>query len=547
MKNPNKKPVKRALLQGNEAIGLAMLEGGCQVFASYPGTPSSEILPASVNFAKKYGIDLHTEWSANEKIAFEVALAASYTGQRAAVAMKQVGLNVAADPLMSSAYIGVIGGFIIVTADDPGPHSSQTEQDSRFWGPFAKLPVYDPSCPQEARDMVLAGFELSEQSEIPVILRPVLRVCHSRGGVEYHVPVNQKRSTVFNKNPQRWAATPRFRFQLHKELNIKNREIREIFEGEERFNQEYGGQGTIGIISGGYSFSVLMDLLDEAGLSIPVLRIGTPFPLPLKRVERFIDRFDKVLVIEETYPVIENQIIDKSRLLGRNTGTVPSEGELTPDTMVEILQAAGVLKDEKALRVFARTEATDPQIAIRRPSLCAGCPHRAAFFAMTRAFPDAIFPSDIGCYTLGLNLSAVDTVLDMGASINMAAGFYWAYKIQGKQIPVIATIGDSTFYHSGPSALLSQVYNDARLVLVILDNAITAMTGHQPTPGTGIAADRQQVKQVPLEELVKGCGVTWCKTIDPYHIDELIDLLKQADDYTRQPDGGIAVIIARHP
>ena len=546
---------KARVMLGNVAIARGIVEAGCHVVTSYPGTPSSEIVPAVVNFKKELGLNTYVEWSANEKIAFDIALAASMAGKRAAVAMKQVGLNVASDSLMSSAYTGVIGGFVIISCDDPGPHSSQTEQDSRFFAQFAKVPVFDPSTPQEAKAMVEEAFELSEAFEIPVLLRPTIRVSHGKQSVKCLSAKELNRPANFKKNPERWAATPKFRLILHKELNEKLQRIEDRFERDTRWNYEENTsrEGSLGIITCSASFASLMDLLDELDLKkvINVLKIGTPYPLPQKKVAEFIKRHKKALVVEETDAVIESQIIDKKKVLGRLTGHIPLQGELDPDRIYDVLRC---VLEELGIARLAKTSddkldklIEDLKLPVRRPTLCAGCPERAAFFAIKRAFPKAIYTSDIGCYTLGLNLKAVDTVLDMGAGITLASGFYQAYHQDNLDIPIVATIGDSTFYHAGTASLLNAVYNDARFILVILDNEITAMTGMQPTPGVGITADGREGKRVLLEDLIRGCGVKWMRTIDPYQVKDLIRFLKEARRFNQRKDGGIAVIIARHP
>jgi len=540
---------------GNAAIARGLVEAGCHVVTSYPGTPSSEIIPAVVEYKKELGLNTYIEWSANEKVAFDNALAASLTGKRSAVAMKQVGLNVASDSLLSSAYTGVIGGMVVISCDDPGPLSSQTEQDSRFFAMFAKVPAYDPSTPQEAKEMVKEAFELSEAYQIPVILRPTIKVSHAKQSVKISPVKVLDRKADFKKDPERWAATPKYRFVLHKKLNEALKKIEERFEQESRWNYEVKASrdAPLGIITCSVSFAVLMDILEELDLKkeINIFKVGTPFPLPQKRVADFIERHKRVLVMEETDSVIEYQIVDKSKVLGRLTGHIPLQGELTPDVIYDIL--ARVLKEmgmadlEKSGDERLAKLIEDLNIDVRRPTLCAGCPERAAFFAIKRALPRAIYSSDIGCYTLGLNLKAVDTVLDMGAGITLASGFYHAYHQDENDVPIVATMGDSTFYHSGPASLLNAVYNKARFVLVIMDNEITAMTGMQPTPGSGITAEGSKGEKISLEELIKGCGVRWIKTIDPYDVENLIVLLKEARKYTQKRDGGIAVIVARHP
>lgn len=543
-----KKQSKRAeILLGNVAIARGLVEAGCQVAASYPGTPSSEILPGVVRFKKEENLPIYTEWSTNEKVAFETALAASWCGKRAAVSMKMVGLNVAADPLMSAAYTGVKGGFLVIVADDPGPHSSQTEQDTRMFAHFAKVPCLDPSDPDEARRMVKIGFELSEEFRIPVVLRPAIRVCHAKQTIEFQPIQRLDRPAHFEKEPTRWAATPSYRFILHRELNEKITRIREKFEKSRTLNPTFfpKEKSSLGIIASGVPCGNALDILNSWGVRIPVMKVDTPFPLPEKRVSEFISRFEKVLVLEETDYTIEMQITDKSRLTGRLDGFVPDAGELVPEVIASILA-----------RFLGRTEKVDTSLSRavkainqppRRPTLCPGCPHRASFYAMKRAFPKAIFPSDIGCYTLGTNLEAVDTCVDMGGAITIAHGLAVAHAQDNIKKPIIATIGDSTFYHAGLAPLLNSVYNDARYVLVILDNNVTAMTGFQPTPGSGVLADGKQGGQIPLEDAVRGCGVTYLKIVNPYHVEDMIQEIKNAVKYTQSDAGGVAVLIARFP
>jgi len=546
---------EQRILLGNEAIARGVVESGCHFFAAYPGTPSSEILPAIVRFKKENNLDIYVEWSTNEKVAFENALVASYTGKRAAVAMKQVGLNVATDPLMSAAYIGTIGGFVIISCDDPGPFSSQTEQDTRFMAMFAKVPVFDPASPKEAQEMLPLAFDLSEKYQIPVILRPVLRVSHAQQTITLHPIRKVERKANFQHNPQRWSATPRYRFLLHKQLNMKLRKIAEEFNSMASLNfiEHHREKAIMGIIAGGIGYAIVRDVLTELGLheEIPILKIGTPFPFPTQLVEHFIEKCDHVLILEETEPVIELQIRDKSKITGRLDGRIPNEGEMLPEVMTQVI--ADLCKNFSIpVGEIPSTEPLEKLVAglglpIRRPSLCSGCPHRASFYALKQAFPDGIFPSDIGCYTLGMNMDVVDTCHDMGAAITFASGLYQAFHQDGKDIPIISTIGDSTFYHSGAPGLLNAVYNGARFILVILDNSITAMTGMQPTPESGTTADGHPGQSLSLEELVKGCGVKYIRVVNPYDIKGMIREAGKARKYTQQPEGGMAVLIARYP
>ncbi len=435
------------VLLGNEAIARGIVESGCHVVTSYPGTPSSEILPAVVRLKKELGLSTHVEWSINEKVAYEVALAASYTGKRGAVIMKQVGLNVAADPLMSSAYTGVNGGFVIISCDDPGPHSSQTEQDTRFFAMFAKVPVFDPSSPAEAKEMVNAAFDLSERYRLPVILRPAIRVSHARQSITLSPVADLQRPADFHKDPSHWAATPRFRYVLHKELNAKLQSIEEEFERSEWNVLHRGEDNSVGFIAAGTCYATLLDTLREMGLDgrFPVLKIGTPYPLPRKLVADFVTGCDQVLALEEPDAVIELQIRDKAKVSGRYDGVVPSAGELTPEVVHRILADQALKLGLSVPTGIDFQELAQPiadlQLPLRRPRLCPGCMHRAGFFATKRALGNkAIYPGDIGCYTLGLNLNAVDTCLDMGAAVTLATGFYQAYHQDGKDVPIAATI-----------------------------------------------------------------------------------------------------------
>ncbi|NUN47729.1 MAG: 4Fe-4S binding protein [Candidatus Brocadiae bacterium] len=516
-------PGTREVLLGNGAIARGLIEAGCEVVTAYPGTPSTEILEEVIRQAPALGVDVTTEWSVNEKVALDVAFAAALCGKRTAVAMKQVGLNVASDSLMSAAYLGTVGGFVLVVADDPGPHSSQTEQDTRLFSIFAKVPCFDPASPVEAHRMAREAVELSERHRIPVILRPTTRVCHARQPIPVGAIDQATRAARFVKDPTRWAATPRYRLPLHGELNAKLEVIRAEFE-DSPLNIEDARPGPLGIIAGGCAAAAVADVLREEGMDVPILRIGTPYPLPLKRVMAFIERHDRVLVIEEPDAAIEMQIPDRRKVEGRLSGHVPGHGELTPDAIARLL---GVPDPPPA-----------PKSEPLPPRLCPGCGHRSVFYELRLALPQAIFSGDIGCYTLGTNQKAIDTCLDMGASITMATGFWHAHKKDGRDVPIVAIIGDSTFFHSGVPGLVNAVAAGARFILVISDNAIVAMTGAQPTPAEA---------GVTLEALCRASGVKWLRTIDPYGVDSAIGLFKEARAYTQAPDGGIAVVIAQKP
>jgi len=522
---------------GNEAIALGLMENGCTMATSYPGTPASEILASFAALQKEESMPRHVQWAVNEKVAFEIAYAGSMSGLRTAVSMKQVGLNVASDSLMSAAYLGVTGGFVVISADDPGPHSSQTEQDSRLMAMMAKIPVLDPDSPMQAREMVATAFELSETFEIPVMLRPTTRVCHARqdvqpGNIQWH-----PREIDFQKDPTRWAATPKFRFHLHQALEKKLDAIAS-YPKTAPVRLNVGADASKAVIVSGVAAGHAKEIMKDLNLwdRIPMYQVLQPFPLHGDFVSHMIDTYDEILVVEETTGIIEMQLADRHRIKGKLTRSVPRVGELLPETVEKIIsEFAGVDPVEI-------DGASDPGV---RPTLCAGCPHRAAFFAIKKAAPKGIYPSDIGCYTLGLNLGAVDTVLCMGAAVSQAAGFYHAFKNEKKPPDIVATIGDSTFFHAGVPALIDAVVQKVSFVLVILDNRTTAMTGNQPTPAVGIGAVGESLNSVEIEALVEGCGVKFCRVEDPYNLNEFISLLKDAVKYSREH--GPAVVISRHP
>jgi indolepyruvate ferredoxin oxidoreductase alpha subunit len=528
---------KKRLLLGNEAIARGLIENGCAIATSYPGTPASEILAAVAYFQNQESLSMHTQWAVNEKIAFEVAYAGCQAGLRAAVSMKQVGLNVASDPLMSAAYLGTKGGFVLISADDPGPHSSQTEQDSRLMAMFAKIPVLDPDSPRQAKDMMKMAYELSETYLTPVMVRPTTRVCHSRQDISLGAIQPNKYEVKFDKNPARWAATPKFRLQLHMELEEKLAAIAKYRPtAPKKLNPR--ARSTRAIIASGVAAAHTKDILKELKIwsKIPFYQVIQPFPLNTKFIDQMIDTYEDILVIEETMGVIEMQLADRYRVKGRNSGAVPRVGELGPEKIQQIVSDFAGFKSE------AFSIKSPPG---RRPTLCPGCPHRASFFAIKKAVPRGIYTSDIGCYTLGLNMGAVDTVLCMGAAISQACGFYHAYKNEKKRPDIVATIGDSTFFHAGVPALIDAVVQNVGFVLVILDNRTTAMTGNQPTPATGHGACGEETQTVDIRSLVEGCGVKFLREANPYEVKDFIALLKEALQYSRK--NGPAVVISKYP
>lgn len=524
----------RRLMQGNEAIARALVENGCAMATSYPGTPASEILSGVMAWQKAEGMAMHVEWAINEKVALEMAYAGSQSGLRTAVAMKQVGLNVASDPFMSAAYLGVVGGFIVISADDPGPHSSQTEQDSRLLAMLAKVPVLDPDSPAQAQELVALGYELSEAFQVPVMLRPTTRVCHACQDIQPSQVKTLGRQADFRKDPSRWAATPNYRYRLHLALNEKLAAIAAHGPtAPRRLNPEAVAKKAV--VASGAAAGHAREILTSLGLwqTIPFFQVLQPYPLHTEFSKNLLRDFDEILILEETTGVVEMQLRDRTKVRGKLSGAVPEAGELLPEII------------EKIVADFADipvpTVPIPPAGGGRRPTLCPGCPHRASFYAIKKAAPKGIYPSDIGCYTLGLNLGGVDTVLCMGAAVSQAAGFHHAYRITGEERDVVATIGDSTFFHAGIPPLIDAVSQQARFVLVILDNSTTAMTGNQPTPAMPLAGG------IPVEisSVVEGCGVRFCKTGDPLDLPGFTRLVKEAVAFARKDS--VAVVIAKSP
>ena len=530
------------ILMGNEALARGLLENGLTMAASYPGTPASEIMDAIQAMSRAEGYPVHAEWSVNEKVAHETALANAYCGGRAAVSMKQVGLNVAADPFLSSAYIGVKGGFVVISADDPGPHSSQTEQDSRLMAMLAKVPVLDPSSPREAKDLVAEAFSLSEAFEIPIMVRPTTRVCHARQNVDCRPLSAPDFRPSFESNPGRWAATPKFRLILHHQLNEKLSKIASSpLAGPAPVNRVEGKPRAV-VASGVVLAHAREALIDEPELEagLALFQVRMPYPLNLEAAAQALGQYDEVLILEETAPVMEMQMagLVGRPLLGRRTGSWPGAGEMTPDVVY-----AGLCRF-----VGLQPPAPPAQAAPgRRPTLCAGCPHRAAFYALMEALPGGVYLSDIGCYTLGMNMGAVDTCLCMGASVSIGAGFAHTFRTGAEKAkPIGVTIGDSTFFHSGIPPLINAVTHGASFVLLILDNGTTAMTGQQPTPALDRFEPSGRGRTLSIESAVRACGVDFLEVGDPYEYQAFLGLLKKAADFAGAGSGP-AVVIGRHP
>jgi indolepyruvate ferredoxin oxidoreductase alpha subunit len=470
----------------------------------------------------------HVEWSVNEKVALENALAAAWCGIRALCTMKHVGLNVAADPLMTSAYTGVTGGLVIMSADDPFAHSSQNEQDTRCYAHFARLPCLDPASVQEAHDMIRDAFALSEELGLPVLFRPTTRICHSKGDVDLGDPVASTRKGEFHKDPRQYVVIPAHTRILHKKLNEKQPGMQKRL--VERGYNTCEIRGKTAVIASGIGATYARELLPA---DVSFIKIGA-YPIDEEWLRACIQKHEKILVIEELAPVVEEivrQVAGCIPVFGKKNGYAPYEGELSPYSVAVIMAKAGFLPKNP----FPAPEAVQ-NLPMRPPILCAGCHHRAAFFAIKKVFKDAIYPSDIGCYTLGIQLGVVDTTICMGASITVGSGIAHS----GDPHNVVATIGDSTFLHTGIQGLMNAVYNGANMTVVILDNRITAMTGHQPNPNTGITAAGVETPPVSIDALCRACGVNFVETIDPYDMTGMVRVLEEA-----KKKDGVKVIIAK--
>jgi indolepyruvate ferredoxin oxidoreductase, alpha subunit len=515
----------RKYILGNEAIAHACVESGVNFVTGYPGTPSSEVIDM---LRAQPNQSYYIEWSVNEKVALENALAASWCGIRALCTMKHVGLNVAADPLMTSAYTGVNGGLVIMSADDPFAHSSQNEQDSRCYAHFARVPCLDPATIQEAHDMIPEAFEISEEFELPVIFRPTTRICHSKGDVDLGVINADSRKGEFHKNLEHYVVIPAHTRVLHKKLNEKQASIKKRL--VERGLNHYEIRGSIAIIASGIGASYVQEILPEG---VSFMKIGA-YPIDEEWLGDFVRKHEKVLVIEELAPEVEElvrQVAGIVPVFGKKNGYAPYEGELSPPLVAGILERTGFIQKNPFPRI-------DPaqKLPLRPPILCAGCLHRAAFYAIKKVFKDAIYPSDIGCYTLGLQLGVVDTTICMGASITVASGISHA----GDPHDIVCTIGDSTFLHTGIQGLINAVYNGANITVVILDNRITAMTGHQPNPNTGITACGVESPPVSLDALCRACGVNFVESVNPFDVINMVTVLQEA-----KKRKGVKVIIAK--
>ncbi|MGC9125481.1 MAG: indolepyruvate ferredoxin oxidoreductase subunit alpha, partial [Caldisericaceae bacterium] len=514
------------------------LESGISVATTYPGTPSSEIGDVFFEIADEAGV--YFEFSTNEKVAIEVAAAGAVSGLRSFVWMKHVGLNVAADSFISLAYTGVRGGMIVLTADDPSMFSSQNEQDNRWYARLGNVPLLEPSNPQEIKDLMGYAFELSEKLAIPVLMRTTTRVSHMRGVVQVgDVNVGPKVGN-FVRDPSNLVPLPANAYKAHKKVIEKMSEALEIAEDSE-WNRVVDKGGSLGIIASGPAYNYVMDVVNENNLNVKILKLTFSYPFPEKLVTKFLNEVDAVLVAEEVDPIMEKEVyavigehLLNKKVFGKLDGTLPMIYEYSPDIIRNALS--------KALSIELKGEETSTSQALppqRPPVFCPGCPHRGVYDSVKKVVGelgiDAIFPSDIGCYTLGYMppFNEADYILSMGSSIGTGSGLS---KFSGKR--VVSFIGDSTFFHAGIPGLINAVRNNDRLTVVILDNRITAMTGGQPNPGMALDGKRE----ISIEEIVKAIGVNFLRIVNPYNLKATEEALKEA-----LLASGVSVVIARQP
>lgn len=521
---------------GNEAAAMAALCAGVNVVCGYPGTPSTEALETA---AKYNDGSVYIEWSVNEKAALEVGAGAAYAGARVMVTMKQVGLNACTDPVMSLAYIGVKGGMVLYVADDPGPISSQTEQDTRRFCGYSKLTVFDPSTPEELFSMIGDAFRLSEQIGKPVIVRPTTRICHACASIELPEAREKHEISGFAKSKE-WVIFPKLSNQRHGELEQLAVELKEI-NSRSPYNTVINGGQRLAVIASGAAYPVAREFMETNGSPATLIKLGCAVPLPESFLLDALKNAEKMLVAEELDPVIEDELYIlkakyglKLEISGKRDGTFPYAGEYDAESLRAPL--AGFLG------VTPPASPVPVKMPVRPPVLCAGCPHRASFYAVKTAMKGkkAVFSGDIGCYTLGnaAPLDMVDTCLCMGAGVTIAQGLAHAEPDAAH----FAFIGDSTFFHSGITGLVNAVYNRANVKIVILDNSTTAMTGHQPHPGTGRTMMGENHEPVSIEKLVRACGVESLRVLDPFDFEAAVNAAMDA-----AAEKGVSVIIFRAP
>lgn len=513
----------KKFLTGNEAVARGVWEAGVTYASAYPGTPSTEILE---NVAL-YKEDIKAEWAPNEKVALETSIGASIAGARTMAAMKHVGVNVAADPLFTIAYTGVTGGLVLVSADDPGCHSSQNEQDNRYYAKFSKVACIEPSDSQESKDFMKEAFKISEDFDVAVLFRMTTRVCHSKGLVEFGERENFE-MIPYTKKADKFIAAPAAAKRLHPVVEEKLIRLEE-YSNESPLNRFEWNDKKIGILTNGVAYTYAKEVFGD---SVSYLKIGFSYPLPMKKIKEFADQVETLYVIEELEPFMEEQLKAAGiECIGKEK--IPRVGELNPDIIAKAL-----LGEERETLHIA-----EEKVVPRPPTLCAGCPHRGFFYALSKK-KNVMITGDIGCYTLGATepLNATDTVICMGASISMGHGAKQAFVKNGVDKRVVSVIGDSTFFHTGVNSLIDVAYNNGNTVSVILDNRITGMTGHQENPGTGYSLQGERAREIDIPSLVKAIGIEDVQLVNPLKLDEVDKCLEAAFEYE-----GPSVIITRWP
>lgn len=534
----------RKLLLGNEAIARGAVEGGAAAIAAYPGTPSTEI--GDTLRADADSFEYYMEYSINEKTALETAISASQSGLRSMAIMKHVGINVTADSLMSLARSGVRGGFVLSVADDPNMWSSQNEQDSRQYARFVRMPMLTPTSPQEAKEMTAYAFDLSEDLGLPVAVRSTTRVAHSRGPVDFGEVPEVSTEGDFEKEPERLVHIPAHGRQLKPKLLEKIEAAKERMEDLPFTWIDEAGDGDVGIITPGVSYNYVRESLDWMDVDADLLKLGTPYPLPEAQVRAFLEGHETVLIVEELDPIVEEAVrilaqrhgIDVE-ISGKYDEVVPMPYEMTTERVTKFL--ADYFDVDAPFDFEAQEEAqaaADGDLVGRPPQFCPGCPHEKTFDAIKAVLgDDAIYAGDIGCYTLGVNKGALDIQFAMGAGSGFASGL-----AQFNDEPVLATIGDSTFYHTGVPGLLNAIYNDADTTLVVLDNRTTAMTGQQPNPSTGWNAVEEETEPMPIEDIARAAGAPFVEVVNPYQSDSIEEAIEEA-----VATEGTSVVVARAP
>ena len=497
------------LLSGNEAIARGAWEAGVTVATAYPGTPSTEILET---VAEKFKQDIYCEWAPNEKVAMEVAAGACYTGARAIVAMKHVGLNVAADPLMTLAYTGAEGGIVVIVADDPGMHSSQNEQDSRHYARFAKIPLLEPSDSQEAKDFVALGLDISEKYRTPVLLRSNTRISHSRSIVELGERNVPDREIHFEKDPERWVTIPLWARVMRRKMEDRLKDLKKAAE-ESPLNRIEWHSRKLGIITASISYQYVREAFPDSS----VLKLGWLYPFPDKLFLELAEGVEQMLVVEELDDILE-QHAKSLRIECEGRKYIPGIGELSTTAL---LRAKAKMEGREIPEDRQITQAQE--LPSRPPVLCPSCPHRGIFYALSKF--DVVVTGDIGCYSLGTlpPLKSLDTILCMGGGISMAHGMQKA----GNDRRVVGIVGDSTFFHSGITGLLDIAYNKGISTIIVADNRTTAMTGHQVHPGTGKTLTGEDTCEASISEIAHACGIKRVHTLNPYNTENTIRILKE--------------------